>query len=233
MLTVDYDSLGLRAGELVLDLGCGRGRHALEAHRRGAHVVAIDLLPDDLIETASWLAAMEPPGSGIAVRADGRRLPFADATFDHVVASEILEHVPDDGAILAEIRRVLRPGGNLAVTVPRFWPEAICWALSSDYHWPAVDGGHVRIYRRSQLRRRITEAGFSLTGRAHHAHALHSPFWWLRCAVGLEREDHPLVRAYGHVLEWDLVRRPVVTRAAERALDPVLGKSYAVYARAV
>lgn len=233
MLTVDYDALGIDEGDLVLDLGCGRGRHAFEAHRRGARVVAVDLRLDDLVETASWLGLMDAPGGGIAIRADGSRLPFEDGTFDHVIASEILEHVPDDGAILADARRVLRDGGRLAVTVPRFWPEAVCWALSSDYRWPAAEDGHVRIYRRSQLRQRIAAAGFELNGHEHHAHALHSPFWWLRCAVGPGREDHPLVRAYHQVLVWDLTRQPFVTRAAERALNPVLGKSYAVYARAV
>jgi hypothetical protein len=64
---------------------------------------------------------------------------------------------------------------------------------------------------------------------SHHAHALHSPYWWLKCAVGVDDADNPLVRAYHQVLVWDLMRRPWPTRAAERLLDPLLGKSLALY----
>ena len=42
----------------------------------------------------------------------------------------------------------------------------------------------------------------------HHAHALHSPFWWLKCAVGVEKPDHPAVTAYHKLLVWDMMQRP-------------------------
>jgi hypothetical protein len=66
-------------------------------------------------------------------------------------------------------------------------------------------------------------------GRQHHAHALHAPYWWLKCAVGVER-DTAVVRAYHRLLVWDLTRRPGTTRLAEWVLDPVIGKSLVVYA---
>ena len=75
--------------------------------------------------------------------------PFADGTFDRVIASEVLEHIPDDVAAMRELARVLKPGGTMAVTVPRCVPEAVNWALSDEYH--DTPGGHVRIYRRSTL----------------------------------------------------------------------------------
>jgi hypothetical protein len=121
---------------------------------------------------------------------------------------------------------VLAPGGLLAVSVPRAWPELVNWALSRQYH--EVDGGHVRIYRRSQLRGRLERAGLRLV-RSHHAHALHSPYWWLRCLVGVGRDDHPLVAAYHRFLVWDIVRRPRAVRLLERLLDPVIGKSLVLY----
>ena len=86
---------------------------------------------------------------------DAYRLPFPDGAFDVVVISEVLEHIPDDRDAIAELDRVLRPGGTLAVTVPRWWPERICWALSDAYH--QVEGGHIRIYRRRQLLGRLRE----------------------------------------------------------------------------
>lgn len=168
---------------------------------------------------------------GAAVQGDGTGLPFGDAAFDRVIASEVLEHVPDDSAACAELTRVLKPGGRLAVTVPAWWPEKVCWMLSSDYHAPAAEGGHVRIYRKPRLRRRLAAAGLA-PGRSHRAHALHSPYWWLRCAVGPNRAvgDNRSVRAYHRLLEWDIVKRPRLTRIVERALNPVLGKSLVLYA---
>ena len=160
------------------------------------------------------------------VQGDALRLPFEDGTFDRIVVSEVLEHVPDDAGAIAEIRRVLRPGGTLAATVPRWFPERVCWLLSEDYH--TNPGGHVRIYRASELRDRLRAAGFTITG-THHAHALHAPYWWLKCAVGVRDDDHPLARLYHRLLLWDITSRPRLTRGAERALNPLLGKSVVFY----
>jgi SAM-dependent methyltransferase len=235
MLTVDFDRLPLRAGDRLLDLGCGGGRHAFEAHRRGAHTVAFDRNGGATKDAAAMLAAMRlageaPAGTlGTAANGDALSLPFADASFDRVIAAEVLEHVPDDGAALAELARVLRPGGTLAVTVPRWFPEKVCWALAEEYHAPHVPDGHVRIYRRSRLAWVVTAAGLRPT-RTHHAHALHSPYWWLKCALGLDRPDRWPVRAYHRLLVWDIMRRPLLTRGLDRILNPVLGKSLVLYA---
>ena len=161
-----------------------------------------------------------------AVQGDALALPFADGTFDRVIASEVLEHIPDDTAAMRELARVLRPGGSMAVTVPRCLPEAINWALSDEYH--DTPGGHVRIYRRSTLERRLGSAGLVPTGY-HHAHGLHSPYWWLRCLVGPSNDSHPAVEAYHKVLVWDIVKAPFVTRTADRVLSPFIGKSLVLY----
>ena len=63
----------------------------------------------------------------------------------------------------------------------------------------------------------------------HHAHGLHAPFWWLKCAVGVSHSDHPAVTAYHKMLVWDLMRRPRITRVAESVLNPLVGKSVAMY----
>ena len=155
-------------------------------------------------------------------------MPYADGTFDCVIASEILEHVPEDDRAIAELVRVLKPGGALAITVPRWLPEKVCWALSDEYH--ANEGGHIRIYRADALRDKVLAHGLRLT-HAHHAHALHSPFWWLKCAVGTSKNDHPAVAAYHRLLVWDMVEQPWITRTAESLLNPLIGKSVALYFR--
>ncbi|MGA3562280.1 class I SAM-dependent methyltransferase [Melissospora conviva] len=233
MLTVDYERLDVRAGMRVLDLGCGEGRHTFEAYRRGAHVVAVDISAKDLATTRQWCSAIELAGeapataTANAVRGDLRHLPFPDASFDRIIASEVLEHIPDDTAAIAEIERVLKPGGLAAVTVPRWWPERVCWALSDQYH--ANEGGHIRIYKADELAGKLAGVGLTHTG-TDHAHALHSPYWWLKCAVGVER-DAAVVRAYHKLLVWDLTDRPLVTRLAEQVLNPVMGKSVVLYLR--
>ncbi len=235
MLTVRFDTLGLRPGEAFLDAGAGFGRHAYEAARLGARVTALDWAADE-VETmrAMFLAMIEQgeiaPGSFTGVmRGDATRLPFPDATFDRIVTSEVLEHIQDDVSAIAEFERVLKPGGTLAVTVPTWYPEKINWMLSDEYHAPKSPGGHVRIYSATELKAKLRTAGLRVRG-SHRAHALHSPYWWLKCAVGPRRDDHPLVARYRRFLEWDIIEQPIATRVAERVLSPVLGKSYIVYA---
>ncbi len=237
MLTVDFDRLGLHPGDRVLDMGCGAGRHAFEMYRRGGDVIAFDQDGDELAGVLEIFGAMReqgevPLGAEADIKqGDALAMPFADEEFDRIVASEVLEHIPDDETAIAELVRVLRPGGTIAVTVPRWLPEKICWALSDQYH--EVEGGHVRIYTGDELVGKLRAAGLEYLGK-DHAHGLHSPYWWIKCAVGVDNDKHPLVKAYHEVLVWDIMKRPGysrVTRLAERALNPLIGKSMVLYLR--
>jgi len=235
VLTVDYDRLGVQPGDTLLDLGCGFGRHAFEAARRGAAVVALDAGDDEVAGVRATFGAMVDAGEldpatvqAGAVQGDALHLPFPDASFDRVIASEVLEHIPDDVTAMCELARVLRPGGTMAVTVPRCGPELVNWILSDAYH--DVPGGHVRIYRRSMLEMRLSSAGLTPVG-GHHAHGLHSPYWWLRCLVGPTNDTNPVVATYHRLLVWDIVTGPWITRIADRVLSPLIGKSLVVYLR--
>ncbi len=233
MLTANYDILGLKSGDKILDLGCGFGRHAFEAARRGANVVALDAGRDEVEGVAATFAAMVEAGElslenlhVAAVQGDALAIPFPDGTFDRVICSEVLEHIPDDIGAMRELARVLRPGGTMAITVPRFGPELINWALSDAYH--NVPGGHIRIFRKSQIKKRLTSVGMKVTSH-HYAHGLHSPYWWLKCLVGTKNDQNWFVRQYHKLLVWDIVKGPRTTRILEKVLAPIMGKSIIIY----
>ena len=239
MLTIEPTRLRLEPGTRVLDLGCGEGRH-IRATRwmAGVTAVALDLSEKEVVATATSLRELDEmgPAKGGAVpeagpwgvvRGDGYELPFAAEAFDCVIISEVLEHLHEDDAALEELTRVLRPGGILAVSVPREGPEAICWALSHTYR--NTLGGHLRIYSRAALRQKLIDHGYRIVA-THFAHGLHSPFWWLKCIVGVDNQDALPVRLYHRLLVWDLMKRPLVTRLAERLLNPLIGKSVVFYA---
>jgi len=235
MLTVNFEQLEVAPGHRVLDLGCGAGRHAFEAWRRGAVVVPLDADGRELADVAATAGAMVEAGQvptaaahGGPVNGDALVLPFADDTFDRIVASEVLEHIWADERAIAELTRVLKPGGRMAITVPSRFPERICWALDDGYH--ETPGGHIRIYRQRDLEAKLAAAGL-VVGGSHHAHSFHSPYWWLRCAVGVERAENAwAVRRYHDFLVWELTHRPRWAQLLDRALNPVLGKSLVVYA---
>jgi SAM-dependent methyltransferase len=233
MLTVDFERFPVFPGDRALDLGCGGGRHAFELLRRGADVVALDHSPSEVASVAAMFEAMREAGEvparaqAAAVRGDAYRLPFPDGGFDLIVAAEVLEHLHEDSQVLAELHRVLKPGGRIAVTVPRWFPEKVCWTLSDAYH--EVEGGHIRIYRRAQMLSRLRAASFEPYA-THHAHALHSPYWWIKCALGVDNDQAAPVRAYHRMLVWDIMKAPKLTRIGEAVLNPVLGKSLVVYA---
>ncbi len=234
MLTIRFDRLGVEPGDLVLDAGAGFGRHAFELARRGANVVALDYQADEVTATRGIFAAMVEAGEipearyvGV-MQGDATKLPFANSSFDRVITSEVLEHIQDDVAAVSELLRVLRPGGTIAATVPTWFPEKVNWLLSDEYHAPKVPGGHVRIYTATELKAKLRHAGANVVD-SHHAHALHSPYWWLKCAVGPRNDNHPLVRRYRKLLEWEIVKQPKAMQVMERLLSPALGKSYVVY----
>jgi ubiquinone/menaquinone biosynthesis C-methylase UbiE len=231
--TVDFKHFPLASGDRVLDLGCGEGRHVISAYVEAqVQSVGVDLSLDDLLTTQEKYQPFAEPDNdrksfGLS-SANALHLPFADDTFDKVICSEVLEHIPDYRGALTEIQRVLKPGGLLCASVPRRWPEQLCWAFSEAYH--LVPGGHLRIFRAAELREQIEELGFNQYYR-HWAHALHAPFWWLKCLFWQTRDSNWLVQQYHRMLVWDLMDQPWLTRWAERLLNPLMGKSVVMYFR--
>jgi ubiquinone/menaquinone biosynthesis C-methylase UbiE len=232
VITVNFNKITIEPGFTILDIGCGPGRHvsALYSFKK-VNAIGADLNLDDLRQGVKRLEYHDSLGAHCGgtwsfTTADITTLPFADATFDLVICSEVMEHIPDQEKAAEELLRVLKPGCNLVVSVPRFWPEKICWMLSDEYF--NANQGHIRIYKKKELVRLIEKKGAAYL-MGHHAHSLHSPYWWLKCFVGPTREDSLAVNLYKRFLTWDILQKPFITRFLDKLLNPVLGKSLVLY----
>lgn len=232
MLTIDFNRLDIAPGTRILDIGCGEGRHTIKACQQDQTVcVGADFGFDPLVETRNKLNFHDQINDLNCrcidlANTDITRLPFKDESFDIVICSEVLEHIPDHKKAMSELVRIVKPGKTLAVSVPRFLPEKICWMLSDEYF--NANMGHVRIYRKKELIDALESFDLTLTG-SHYAHSIHSPYWWLKCLVGPTRTDSSAVNLYHRFLVWDLMKKPRFSRFIDHLFNPILGKSTVLY----
>jgi SAM-dependent methyltransferase len=229
LLTVDLDRLEVGPGQVLLDAGCGEGRHCFGALERGARVVGVDLDRPSLQRAAGALRfrGREKGVLAAMLQGDAFHLPFADATFDRVICAEVMEHVHDYRGAARELARVTKPGGRVAVTIPTATSEQLYLRLGDDYF--ESPGGHIRIFRPRELARGLASAGLATEG-VGFAHAFHTPYWALRSVAGLANADASrLVRAYRLFL-IRATTSPWLARL-ERWLDYVCPKSVILYAR--
>ena len=233
MVTVDFDLLGLKNGEKVLDIGCGEGRHSWELCRlHNCSVHAVDIEPVSL-EKARWVLIYmdqqnESNGKWHVVRGDVMNLSFRDASFDRIICAETLEHVPSDIESIQELVRVLKDDGALAVSVPTYLTENICWKLSKQYH--NQPGGHVRKYRTKELAEILSQNNLTIYA-IRHKHGLHSFYWILRCIFGINKKNSPIPALYHKFLVWDMKTSTWPIRMLDKLLNRFLSKSVVIYLR--
>jgi SAM-dependent methyltransferase len=132
--------------ERALDLGCGDGR--LTTDLDAGELTAADVSP-----VALERAARRLPDARIVELEPDAPLPFDDGSFDIVLCTETIEHIRDVQLFLSEIRRVLRPGGTLALSTPAHLPLA---------RLPAPLSPHLRLLSRHSLRRLLDQLGFDV-----------------------------------------------------------------------
>ena len=232
MNTIKYTKLNLETGQLLLDMGCGEGRHSIGALlETPANVIGLDLSIEDLNTAKSRLNDFDLSDHDTFCTfgvGNIKNIPIENASLDAVMCSEVLEHVDSPKESIQELVRVLKPGGIMALSVPRYLPELICWKLSKEYS--KTPGGHVRIFKHSQLRDLAVNNGLQYQS-FHWAHGLHSPYWWLQCLFWNTRETSYAIKLYHKLLVWDLMKRPLFTRLLEMILQPLIGKSLVMYFR--
>jgi len=230
MLTVDFRQLSLQKGDRVLDAGCGEGRHTFECFRHDCVVLGMDLSHQSLLKTRYVLEQMkkrqEARGTVFLLRGDTLRFPFPDETFPKVICAEVIEHVADDREGVAELARILRVGGKIAITVPTLLTEHLYDRLSKEYF--RTPGGHVRKVIPQDLAYAMEQKGLKVYA-VGFAHAFHSPYWMLRCLFGLHREKALIPSIYRRFLSLCLFSRPL--QFLEQICNYFFPKSIILYAQ--
>jgi len=229
MLTLDFNLFDLKKGHRVLDAGCGGGRHTFRALMDPCDVWATDLSTAELknVKLGLWDRNNQGfiKGRCLPFKSDIFRLPFPDGFFDRVIVAEVMEHLHEDTRALAELVRVLKPGGKIAVTVPTCFTERLYLSLCDEYfHTP---GGHVRIYHPHELAWKITAQRLKIYA-VSFAHALHTPYWMLRCIFGLH-DQTALIPKWYHWLLVKFTVSPTMTKV-ENFLNHFFPKSIVFYA---
>jgi SAM-dependent methyltransferase len=146
----------LGRADRALDLGCGDGRLTAELE-------AGELTAADVSRVALERARRRLPGARLAELDPDAPLPFEDGAFDLVLCAETIEHVRDVQLLLSEVRRVLRPGGTLALTTPASRPLV---------RPPHPLSPHLRLFTRRSLRALLDELGFELRSLERRARTL-------------------------------------------------------------
>jgi len=158
------DFAGAR-GSSILEIGCGMGTHAAMLARNGARLTAIDLT-EKAVETTKCRFQMFGLEGDIR-RADAERLAFADHSFDFVWSWGVIHHSSSTEAIVAEITRVLRPGGKLMIMV--YYKPSLVYYVHvglirgvllgkllrhsvQDIYTAASDGFYARVFTKKELR---------------------------------------------------------------------------------
>src|SRR5262249_45284696 len=165
---------GLPRSSRVLDIGTSTGANLRLLRDLDFHAAeGLDFSPEAI-------RYCRDKGLGPVRQGDVCAMPFADESFDLLLATDIIEHVDDDLAALREIARVLRPGGKVLITVPAF---PMLWGLQDRI------GQHKRRYRMRQLVDRVTRAGLAVDARYHFNFLLFLPIWLGRRLIDLAQPD--------------------------------------------
>jgi len=163
-------------GKTVLDFGCGNGAQTIEFCRSGGDIIAVDLFDSSLKVFASHLAE-RGVSSTLPVQYDGGALPVGSGSMDIVMSYDVLEHVHDESLALTEMHRVLKPGGELVMSVPnKGWVfethgaylPLLPWNRVPFFSWlpRAIHSRYAkaRIYRRKEIVRLLESHSFEVLG---------------------------------------------------------------------
>ena len=230
---VDYNLLGVTLPARLLEVGCGRGWQSMELAQVGFQVWGVDISPALLADF--WHALAQRPAlhnSCLALVGSAFELPFADATFDVIFCTEVLEHLAEPQRAVREMARVLAPGGKVFITVPSVISEKILGTLHR--RWREYNG-HLRPLPTGEVRGWLAASG--LETYATRKLGFEWATFWLPHAVlqtpfdvtGLPARRHLVSRGYWKA--WRGLDKLGLGRFLRRKGNLVFPKSIGFYAR--
>lgn len=199
------DALNPRPKELILDLGCGTGYYTKEILRKGAKVIAVEYSSNYLNQARNFVGNNK---NAKFIRSSATDLPFDNDTFNKVLFTEVIEHVPDYEKTLQEIKRVLKPKGIAVVTTPsRHSPMNMAYGLKRTIKGYRFNE-HVREFSKPELinllRKYFIIKGFKLVNYV-------LPYPVDSLVLGIKNDNHAIMRFVKN-LETFFSKTPVLSR---------------------
>jgi SAM-dependent methyltransferase len=225
-----FRGLEITEADTVIDIGCGSGEKCVFAGDLGADVIGIEVNPD-LIPILEAKMRETSARSFRAILSTSETIPLPDASGDVVICTEVVEHISDPAAFLAELARIGRPGARYWISVPDPRSESMMKVVSpADYfQFP----NHINIFERDQFASLIRGAGLAIDHR--DSECFFWSMWWVfRMACGTDHlpggnSTPPPLLAKWEDLWGELHKFPMGHRLA-RAFNEVMPKSQVVIA---
>lgn len=220
---------GAPIGSTVLDIGCGDQPHSVFFANRNVDLILADLLPDAVAGAADRARAAGMWHSVRELVTDSDPLPLPDASCDRIIATEVIEHVPDERAFLGELVRVGRPDALYLLSVPDRRSED----LQRDFAAPGYfsEPNHVRVFGEGEFEALVESCGLEIVHRQYDGffQTLIWAFFWVSGQPTLGPPYTPLIDAWKTT--WHLMLDCEQGPALKQALDDVLPKSVVIVAR--
>jgi SAM-dependent methyltransferase len=218
--------LGLAPASVVLDVGCADGRGTVRLAERGYVVIGVELL-DSLLRS---MRARPETRDLVACRGDATSLPIADASVDGVALIEVLEHIPDTTATLAEVRRVLKSGGRVCIAVPTGYTERVYGRLHPRY---VSNAEHLHRFDRRGLTAQLAAAGITVD-RVVTSNLAPATSWLIHAALRTDADATGQVLRRAWIDRWVagaywLLRKVPLLRSGVAWLERRVGKSWYFY----
>ncbi len=213
----------------VLDIGCGTVPHSAFFADRPVAITLADVLPEAVSESAGRVTAAGELATVQQLVTDADPLPLPDHSIDRVIATEVLEHVADPRAFMAELVRVGKPGARYLISVPDWRSEELQRPFAAPEHFQ--EPNHIRVFGPGEFEALLVDAGLTIEHVQFDGffHSLWWFFFWIGAQPQIAPPWHPVIESW--MQTWQLLLDTDRGAELKVALDRALPKSQVVVAR--